>query len=211
VVPTGLVLKYDTKDDGVIRQREVMIADSQIRIAPGGTSFSAYYVQMRTAGGAWEHLCRDGAGVPSSAVILDAHWNPTTGARGASNSKTITFACTGAALAKCVGFGYVPSKQYSGVDLAPYHQACTRMVRADYCGNGKPHTVSNTMVHVRDKLNIQKDMINGYAVEAEWGPNGATCLNPNNTRLANQTIGCSLPTCATPFASGGLIQSGKFQ
>ena len=63
---------------------------------------------------------------------------------------------------------------------------------------------------VLDQIGVQnKDPYIKYAVEAEWGPNGAVCLNPGNTRLANQSIGCQIPTCGTSFASGGLIQSGK--
>jgi hypothetical protein len=122
----------------------------------------------------------------------------------------VTFACRTAALAKCVEFGYRPWSVKSGTSLADHHQACTRMVRADYCGTGQAHTVSGTPVHVLDKLGVQTADPNvPYVVEAEWGPNGATCLNPANTRLPNQAIGCNLPTCGGSFASGGLIQSGK--
>jgi hypothetical protein len=48
-----------------------------------------------------------------------------------------------------------------------------------------------------------------YAVEAEWGPDGATCLNGGNARCPELNIDCDIPACGTSFASGGLIQSGK--
>ena len=36
-----------------------------------------------------------------------------------------------------------------------FHQACTRLVRADYCGNGVYHTATGTSIDVYDSLNIQ--------------------------------------------------------
>lgn len=87
------------------------------------------------------------------------------------------------------------------------------MVRADYCGNGQAHTVSGTPIHVLDKLGIQTQSPDTpYDVEAEWGPNGAVCLNPDFMRLGKHAPGCSIPTCSnTSFASGGLLQSGKLK
>ena len=67
------------------------------------------------------------------------------------------------------------------VNLADHHQACTRMARADYCGDGVPHTLNNTPIDVYDRLvpYIQTLASVGnkeWKVEAEWGPNGALCL-----------------------------------
>ena len=84
------------------------------------------------------------------------------------------------------------------------------MVRADYCGDGVTHTTNGTPIHVLDALGVQTvDAGVNYVVEAEWGPDGATCLNGSNTRHADQNIECDIPACGSSFASGGLIQSGK--
>ena len=48
-----------------------------------------------------------------------------------------------------------------------------------------------------------------FVIEAEWGPDGALCLNAANTRLDDVQVGCELPACGASFESGGLIQSGK--
>ena len=177
------------------------------------TDVWAYDLELRVDHGPWDKLCRDANGNATTALMLADVW----GADGAKVSprpaNAITFACRGAALAKCVEFGYRPWASKNGVALANYHQACTRMVRADYCGEGVPHTTTGTSIHVLDQIGIQNQAAGTYAVEAEWGPNGATCLNPANTRLADQTIVCTdghtIPTCGASFASGGLIQSGK--
>ena len=48
-----------------------------------------------------------------------------------------------------------------------------------------------------------------FVIEAEWGPNGAVCLNHANMRIGAQPLACDIPACGAGFASGGLIQSGK--
>jgi len=205
----GLTLNYDVKRSGVVQAVDVKIAGHAKELDALMQYYSVYDLQMRTSGGTWQSLCQDGAGNPVKAIILDAHWDPATGGRGPSSESTATFACQGAALAKCVKLGYVPWT-VGGLDfLFIYHQACTRMLRADYCGDGTVHTVPGTPIHVYDHLNFQKQSTANYVVEAEWGPQGAVCLNPENTRLPNQTIGCSIPTCYPQLFSSGIIQSGK--
>jgi len=203
------IIDFKVVQNGVTTWKEVWIklADP---IAPNSDVW-VYNLDLRVGGGPWESLCKDGNGNPTQALLIGDAWNPTTGAKISPRpTNVVTFACRTAALAKCVEFGYRPWASKNGVALANYHQACTRMVRADYCGTGQAHTVNGTPIHVLDTLGLQTQSPNTpYAVEAEWGPNGAVCLNPGNTRLANQTIGCSIPTCGASFASGGLIQSGK--
>ncbi|MBL9103696.1 MAG: hypothetical protein JNL82_22305 [Myxococcales bacterium] len=132
-------------------------------------------------------LCTiDGVGVP--AIPLSNYWNPTTGAR-IDNPNVVTFACRGGALAKCVDWGYLPWSTASRcegetcevVSLADHHQACTRMVRADYCGDGTPHTHNGTPIDIYDGLSPQIQAAStgnqvGWGVEAEWGPDGARCI-----------------------------------
>jgi hypothetical protein len=133
-------------------------------------------------------------------------WDPSSGDRLAATGDGLTFACRDAALAKCVEWGYYPWDPA----LREHHQACTRMVRADYCGDGTAHTIYGTPVHVLDQVGVQgADPEQQYVVEAEWGPNGAVCLNPANMRAGQAPLDCDIPVCGASFASGGLIQSGK--
>lgn len=74
-------------------------------------------------------------------------------------------------IAKCVAWGYEPWEH--GPDL---HQACTRLARADYCGDGVPHTENGTLIDVYDPRGIlepEGDM----DFEAGWGPDGAVCVS----------------------------------
>jgi hypothetical protein len=133
-------------------------------------------------------MCTSG-GTPVPAIPLINHWDPITGDR-TDDATVVTFACRGGALAKCVDWGYRPwatgtrcdpiTEVCSAVSLTDFHQACTRMVRADYCGDGTPHTVNGTLIDVYDRLSptiqTQGTAENPmWGIEAEWGPDGALC------------------------------------
>jgi hypothetical protein len=140
--------------------------------------------------GTWSSLCLDSKGQPTEAIPLANHWDAVTGDR-IDEEGTVTFACRGLVLAKCVEWGYRPwasatackkgDKHCKSVTLADHHQACTRMARADYCGEGNPHTINDTPIDIIDHLSPQLQSestagIEGWAVEAEWGPDGALCV-----------------------------------
>ncbi len=81
-------------------------------------------------------------------------------------------------LAKCVRWGYKPWKTLEAISLRDYHQACTRMARADYCGNGISHTKDGTIIDLYDRLGIQeKTKDNGMVFEAAWGTDGAVLIH----------------------------------
>ena len=177
-----------------------------------GSDVALYDLEIREGGkGKWKPLCVDEQGQATEAVLLTDIWDPETGDRVSPRpTDAVTFACVDAALGKCVLWGYRPWAKVNGEPLADYHQACTRLARADYCGNGVSYTVTGTPIHVLDELGIEvKGLDISYAVEAEWGPDGAICLNAENTRLPDQEVVCELPSCGADFSSGGLIQTGK--
>lgn len=99
----------------------------------------------------------------------------------------ITISCISGVVAKCVRWGYPPwEKGPGGEDLAPFHAACVRMARADYCGDGEPHTKDGTSIDNFDDLGIQTRGAAddpSYVFEAGWTPHGAACVN--HTRWAD--------------------------
>ena len=138
----------------------------------------------------WNPLCVDANNQPLPAIPLRNYWNEKTGDRIDAPS-VVTFACTSGVLAHCTQWGYRPweeaeqcdnwqkgKKNCDDVSLQDYHQACTRMARADYCGDGTPWTVPGTPIDISDHLSpqIEKAETN-WPIEAEWNPNGAYCLN----------------------------------
>jgi ADYC domain len=129
------------------------------------------------ASGRWAKLCAaDPYGRPT-AIPVPGFWDDD-GAFVRGRPGEFSFACTAGAQGKCVRFGYPPwARAPSGESLAPYHQACVRMVRADYCGDGTPHTVLGVAIEIFDRAGVHARRNPGAgAFEALWGPDGAVCL-----------------------------------
>jgi hypothetical protein len=201
-------LDFDVQEGGPSKKKLKGVKIRGVKQLAPGSDVWLYDLDVKLGGGGWQPLCVDQHGEPTEAILLGDVWDPTTAARVSPRpAGALTFACRDAALAKCVEYGYRP---WAGASLAEHHQACTRMVRADYCGDGQSHTSNGTPVHVLDAIGVQQlDANVDFVTEAEWGPNGAVCLNPNNMRVGGQSLSCQLPACGASFASGGLIQSGK--
>lgn len=129
-------------------------------------------------------------------IFVPGTWD-ATGARHES-ADLVTFACFPGAIAKCVNWGYRPWQE--GIDT---HQACTRMVRADYCGDGASHTRNGTPIDVFDDLGVNAPERADLGFEAAWGPDGATCvghtryLDYQNGQLREPSCWAQKPKCST--------------
>jgi hypothetical protein len=149
-----------------------------------------YTVAYREAAtGRWQNLClpdREGA---TQAMALAGRWDE----RGDFlDDGQLTFACTNGALAKCVRLGYKPWKTVQGRSLRDFHQACTRLIRADYLGDGRSHTREGTLVEVYDVLGMRRPSGGKMVFEAAWSPLGATCIR--RTRLG-EPVGALVRQC----------------
>lgn len=179
-----------------------------------------YSVAYETKMG-WLPLCgADESGTPVLALPLSGLWNHGRGVEGGGSFSAdpdhFTFACRDrSAIAKCVELGYVPYKQIRrerfvawtegsllGSDvgrrpndrtMAEHHAACTRMLRADYCGDGTAWTPDRTWSNVVDGAGIHSEY-NEWGLEAEWDANGARCTaDPHNARFS--LMGSGEPAC----------------
>lgn len=131
----------------------------------------------------WENPCVATYGTPKPrALAMRSVWDKS-GARHEEPGK-FTFACENGAIAKCVSWGYKPWATRENRSLEDFHQACTRMARADYCGNGRSYTQDDTRIDISDELGILTrtadaavdSRLGQLAFEAAWGPEGAVCL-----------------------------------
>ncbi|EPX63459.1 hypothetical protein D187_005865 [Cystobacter fuscus DSM 2262] len=132
----------------------------------------------------WENPCMaTNPEFTPRALAVPGVWD----ARGARQEEagTFTFACEAGAIAKCVEWGYKPWEEKDGKSLADIHQACTRMARADYCGNGSSHTRDGSPIDVYDERKVMTrsrvsstlwDVRRG-SFEAAWSTEGASCLS----------------------------------
>lgn len=139
-------------------------------------STSLYRLRGRDpVSGALVDLCAPDPDGIRGAVAVAGRWN-ASGARETGVS-SITLGCTSAALGKCARLGYRPWLSSNGASLADAHQACTRMLRFDYCGDGNAHTQDGTEIDFYDRIGInQKDPDPLLLFDAAWTPDGAYCI-----------------------------------
>ena len=206
-------------DDG-----QLAVRVDAVRTDPAAADVWRYSLSRRSHG-KWAPLCGvDSDGAPVEAIPLAGRWDYRQGVPGGGDhiaDGSITFACEGAALAKCVEFGYAPWRtaeqcdaagNCAQVSLADYHQACTRMVRADYCGDGRSFTLDGTPIDLYDGLGIQTDT-EDWIFESEWNPSGASCLNRTRIGGRHHVPDCDrdleLDSCGDPshFAQGTLLMT----
>ncbi len=124
-----------------------------------GSDVWRYAVEFADAAGTWQPLC-PASGTPRLAIPVQGRWDyrqgvPGGGARIADDA-AFTFGCEGAAIAKCVLMGYRPWASFGGADGVALHQACVRLIRADYCGDGLSHTTNGRTINLYDGLGIQE-------------------------------------------------------
>jgi hypothetical protein len=98
-------------------------------------------------------------------------------------SRGFTLTCASGAQGKCVRF-------------ADYHQACIRLVRADYCGN-QGTTKDGMLIDVYDKIGIwaaDEAADPSLRFKAAWDANGAICVAhtrvPENVTLERLAEEC---------------------
>ena len=102
--------------------------------------------------------------------------------------------CTSGAQGKCIRFGYAPWKpRPDGGSMPALYNACIRMVRADYCGDGAGTTKEGQEIDIFDSLGIQKADTD-LPLEAAWTEAGAACVA--HTRVPeNMTLARLAETC----------------
>ena len=132
-----------------------------------------------------------------------------------TNADVFELICTSGALGKCVRFGYHPwEKAPDGKPMRDYFDACVRMVRADYCGDGHSWTRDGTAIDMWDDRGIQKQDTQAdptFSFEAGWKPAGAVCVArtriPENITLDKLKATCpwlaSMPSCTEALARAG--------
>jgi ADYC domain len=142
------------------------------------------------ADGIWRNICDPGPdgrrqGFPIAGRVRsgDAGLDP-------AEPGVFDITCTGGARGKCVRFGYGPWPNPQST-IPPYdlYNACVRMVRADYAGDGKGTTRNGMLIDLYDRFNIQvPDRATSFEFEAGWTKDGAVCVRhvrvKENTSLA---------------------------
>jgi hypothetical protein len=188
----------------------VRVKIDSVTAPPSGNDVWRYNVAYQKEDGNWAPIC-PGSGVLS--VAVSGRWNYQFGTPGGgskqADSSVFTFGCAGAAVEKCVTMGYRPWASHQGVNLDAHHQACVRLIRADYCGEGVTFTTNGRTINLYDALGIQTDD-RLWVIDAEWDTTGARCVSA----LSRSLLGILCPDnilapCGAPshFNSGTLLMS----
>lgn len=154
----------------------------------------ARYTFVHSSGATWDkemaNCDTDEYTGESSAILLqDLEVEPDGSMH--DTASMLYFGCVSGAVGKSVVWGYSPWDH--GFDA---HQTATRVVRADYCGDGVSWTEVGTGLQLEDVFGEWSFLDQGQSTEAIWTPDGAVCLK--EPRLAQQVQcanGVTLPNC----------------
>jgi hypothetical protein len=143
---------------------------------PSGETVLYALTTPGSTAGEWQPFCDPDPNGQRLGFPLPGGWSPSGEHL---HTEGFSIICTGGAIGKCVRFGYRPwAKGPDGRPLWDLHQACVRLVRADYCGDGKGHTRTGTPIDIYDRLGIRKpEPAPGMSFEAAWTPSGASCVH----------------------------------
>ncbi|ATB30375.1 ADYC domain-containing protein [Melittangium boletus] len=151
--------------------------------------------------------CSNVNGGPNSdwMVPVSGVYDEDTGARDTSDPTRFTLGCHHDVIAKCYRWGYQPWKDGLNPggtgNMGDAHAVCTRMARADYCGNGGTQTQEGTHITFWDhQVNPTvftrpdaDDILPQEIFEAGWNRSGAVCLSHARWKtLPPPPIGCPL-------------------
>jgi hypothetical protein len=155
----------------------------------------------------WQAACSADADGKSYAIPVAAIFDERGDRK--DTSSMFTFGCTSGVIAKCYRWGYRPWLTGYG-DVVSTHWSCTRMARADYCGDGTPHTRNGTAIDVWDRLPapgpIQRRVLIpslGMLFEAGWNTQGAVCLS--RARWLQDSLYLLGDSCPNRVVSPGLV------
>jgi hypothetical protein len=177
-VGDGTVLRGQALKGTVITLRDRSGHSFELRIdgAEAGPSadIELYDAAIRwRADDPWQPLCRPG---PDGRARLLAIENAPSQTGDSEPGLPVSFGCTAGAKGKCIMRGYRPwATSAAGVPLAPYFEACIRMMRADYCGDGQSNTVEGVRIESWDNLGIQT-ATPSLPLESAWSATGAVCI-----------------------------------
>jgi ADYC domain-containing protein len=151
--------------------------------------------------GSWQAACpvdHDGRRV---AIPLADVWDDN-GNRN-SSAPLFTLGCTTGSIAGCYRLGYRPWITGFG-NLKITHWTCTRLERADYCGDGVSHTIDGTLINLWDNLGApgpiraQGTTPPGMSFEAAWDQNGALCFSHARWTLGGEVAAAACPNKLKP-------------
>lgn len=157
---------------------------------PDDTEIWLHQFSIKGPDGVWQNPCTPDAGGHQEGFPLPGRWDAQ--GRFHLDEDHLALTCSSGAQGKCVRFGYKPwAKSEDGESLLPLYEACVRMVRADYCGDGNASTREGMLIDVYDDHGVMTAETSAefadLRFEAGWTHAGAVCVShtrvPENLTL----------------------------
>lgn len=187
----GTAFRIATNDGRVLRSPDLVGAvlgirlggtERRIRIDSVSTDLSdpdvlVHSISVEGSDGRWRPLCDAGpdgrrAGFPV------AGRSRADGTLESGTGSEVEIVCTSGAQGKCLRLGYHPwEKLADGAPMLPMFNACVRMMRADYAGDGTSNTRDGTRIEISDTAGINSAPSDpSVTFEAGWDERGAVCV-----------------------------------
>jgi hypothetical protein len=146
-------------------------------------------LSVEATDGSWEPLCQAGPDGRRQAIPVRGRFSAADGRFADGEAGAFELACTGGAMGKCIRFGYHPwqtrawpvhaqQADASSPSYLTLYNACLRMVRADYGGDGSGTTSNGMRIVLYDARGIGVGANDPrMPFEAGWTDAGAVCVN----------------------------------
>jgi len=142
------------------------------------------------------NACRDPG---DTAFPISGYWRDDGSY--ARSDRWFSFACTHRDVATCLKQGYREDAPPAKASLL---EACTRMMRADYCGNGDTYTNDGSFISIWDNRAVSaREAVPEMKFEAAWDEHGAVCLA--RARWATMQPKCVPRGCENADAAMSLV------
>ena len=141
-------------------------------------------VEALDPAGAWVNVCAPDRDQRRLALFIEGH--DLADGRQVRVPGELSVTCTAGVQGKCIRAGYLPWDDRHGAGQGQaLFQTCTRMFRADYCGDGIGWTRDGMAIDPYDIHRIQEpERPATLPFEAAWGPEGAVCVH--HTRVVER-------------------------
>ena len=188
-------------DDAGNRVWTVVRSVSQDPTYADGSTWLYFIDVYNSSNGTLSPLCAADANGVAAAIPVAATFDGA-GNRVESTAQ-FSFGCTRGVIAKCYRWGYRPwlaDASGSSLEFSNLHWACTRLARADYCGDGRTWTQNGTRINIWDtapapgpfQLHGPSDPT--FFFEAGWNTKGAVCLSKQRWATLNPQIAQNCPS-----------------